>query len=63
VAQRVSLGRPLGAFRWASPSVAEFETQVASRCAVLCLQTLWLKDKGAPQRRGRDVQVVGPKLA
>ncbi|MGH8821924.1 MAG: cyclohexanecarboxyl-CoA dehydrogenase [Rhodoferax sp.] len=47
VAQRKAFGRPLSAFQGVSHPLAEFDTQVEA-ARLLCLQTLWLKDKGQP---------------
>ena len=47
VAQRQAFGKPLAAFQGVSHPLAEFETQVEA-ARLLCLQTLWLKDRGAP---------------
>lgn len=46
-AQRTSFGKPLSAFQGVSHPLAEFDTQVEA-ARLLCLQTLWLKDKGQP---------------
>jgi cyclohexanecarboxyl-CoA dehydrogenase len=47
VAQREAFGKPLSAFQGVSHPLADFDTQVTAG-RLLCLQTLWLKDKGAP---------------
>jgi len=47
VAQREAFGKPLSAFQGVSHPLADFDTQVEA-ARLLCLQTLWLKDKGAP---------------
>lgn len=47
VAQREAFGRPLAAFQGVSHPLADFDTQVEA-ARLLCLQTLWLKDKGLP---------------
>lgn len=47
-AQREAFGRPLAAFQGVSHPLADFETQVAA-ARLLCLQALWLKDRGLPQ--------------
>lgn len=47
VAQRQAFGQPLSAFQGVSHPLADFETQVEA-ARLLCLQALWLKDKGAP---------------
>lgn len=47
VAQREAFGKPLSAFQGVSHPLADFDTQVAA-ARLLCLQALWLKDKGEP---------------
>ncbi len=47
VAQREAFGKPLSAFQGVSHPLADLDTQVEA-ARLLCLQTLWLKDKGAP---------------
>jgi len=47
VAQREAFGKPLSAFQGVSHPLAELDTQVEA-ARLLCLQTLWLKDRGAP---------------
>ncbi|GAA5233446.1 cyclohexanecarboxyl-CoA dehydrogenase [Verticiella sediminum] len=46
-AQRQAFGRPLSAFQGVSHPLADLDTQVCA-ARLLCLQTLWLKDRGAP---------------
>jgi cyclohexanecarboxyl-CoA dehydrogenase len=46
VAQREAFGKPLSAFQGVSHPLAELDTQVEA-ARLLCLQTLWLKDRGA----------------
>jgi cyclohexanecarboxyl-CoA dehydrogenase len=46
-AQREAFGKPLSAFQGVSHPLADFDTQVEA-ARLLCLQALWLKDKGAP---------------
>ena len=46
VAQRQAFGKPLSAFQGVSHPLAEADTQVEA-ARLLCLQTLWLKDRGA----------------
>ena len=63
VAERQAFGKPLAAFQGVSHPLAEFETQVAA-ARLLCLQTLWLKDRGAPH--GAEAAMCkwwGPQLA
>lgn len=47
VAQREAFGQPLAAFQGVSHPLAEYATQVEA-ARLLCLQTLWLKDRGLP---------------
>jgi len=47
VAQREAFGKPLAAFQGVSHPLADFDTQLEA-ARLLCLQTLWLKDRGAP---------------
>ncbi|GAA4011412.1 cyclohexanecarboxyl-CoA dehydrogenase [Actimicrobium antarcticum] len=63
VAQRHSFGQPLSAFQGVSHPLAEWDTQVVA-ARLLCLQTLWLKDKGAPHTAEAAMcKWWGPKLA
>ena len=47
VAEREAFGKPLSAFQGVSHPLANYETQVAA-ARLLCLQTLWSKDRGLP---------------
>jgi len=47
VAQRQAFGKPLAAFQGVSHPLADLDTQVEA-ARLLCLQALWLKDKGLP---------------
>ena len=47
VAQRQAFGKPLAAFQGVSHPLADLDTQVEAE-RLLCLQALWLKDKGLP---------------
>jgi len=47
VAERQAFGKPLSAFQGVSHPLADYDTQVEA-ARLLCLQALWLKDKGAP---------------
>ncbi len=47
VAQREAFGKPLSAFQGVSHPLADFDTKVEA-ARLLCLQALWLKDKGQP---------------
>ena len=46
-AEREAFGKPLSAFQGVSHPLADFDTQVEA-ARLLCLQALWLKDKGLP---------------
>lgn len=63
VAQRQAFGQPLSAFQGVSHPLADFDTQVVA-ARLLCLQTLWLKDRGAPHTAEAAMcKWWGPKLA
>jgi cyclohexanecarboxyl-CoA dehydrogenase len=63
VAQRQAFGKPLSAFQGVSHTLAELDTQVEA-ARLLCLQTLWLKDKGVPHSAEAAMcKWWGPKLA
>ena len=63
VAQREAFGKPLSAFQGVSHPLADFDTQVTA-ARLLCLQTLWLKDKGAAHSAEAAMcKWWGPKLA
>jgi cyclohexanecarboxyl-CoA dehydrogenase len=47
VTERKAFGQPLSAFQGVSHTLADADTQVTA-ARLLCLQTLWLKDKGLP---------------
>jgi cyclohexanecarboxyl-CoA dehydrogenase len=47
VAQHEAFGKPLSAFQGVSHPLADCDTQVEA-ARLLCLQALWLKDRGAP---------------
>lgn len=47
VKDRRAFGKPLTAFQGVSHTLAEYETQLAA-ARLLCYQSLWLKDQGAP---------------
>jgi len=47
VSEREAFGQPLSAFQGVSHPLAELDTQVEA-ARLLCLQTLWLKDRGQP---------------
>ncbi len=63
VAQREAFGKPLSAFQGVSHTLAELDTQVEA-ARLLCYQTLWLKDRGAPHgAQAAMCKWWGPKLA
>ncbi len=63
VAQRQAFGKPLSAFQGVSHPLADFETQVEA-ARLLCLQTLWLKDRELPHTsQAAMCKWWGPKLA
>ncbi len=62
-AQREAFGKPLTAFQGVSHPLAEGETQVEA-ARLLCLQTLWLKDRGQPHgSQAAMCKWWAPKLA
>ncbi|MCY1523112.1 Acyl-CoA dehydrogenase [compost metagenome] len=62
-AQREAFGKPLSAFQGVSHPLAEGETQVEA-ARLLCLQTLWLKDRRLPHSaQAAMCKWWGPKLA
>ncbi|WP_028221168.1 cyclohexanecarboxyl-CoA dehydrogenase [Paraburkholderia oxyphila] len=63
IAQREAFGKPLSAFQGVSHPLAEYATQVEA-ARLLCLQTLWLKDRGLPHTaQAAMCKWWGPKLA
>ncbi|SAK61698.1 cyclohexanecarboxyl-CoA dehydrogenase [Caballeronia ptereochthonis] len=63
VAQREAFGKPLSAFQGVSHPLAEYESQVEA-ARLLCLQTLWLKDRALPHTAEAAMcKWWGPKLA
>jgi cyclohexanecarboxyl-CoA dehydrogenase len=63
VAQREAFGKPLSAFQGVSHTLADLDTQVEA-ARLLCLQALWLKDKGAQHRAEAAMcKWWAPKLA
>ena len=63
VAQREAFGKPLSAFQGVSHPLAEYATQVEA-ARLLCLQTLWLKDRRLPHTAEAAMcKWWGPKLA
>lgn len=47
ITQRQAFGQPISAFQGVTHPLADLDTQVVA-ARLLCLQALWLKDKGAP---------------
>lgn len=47
ITQRQAFGQPISAFQGVTHPLADIDTQVVA-ARLLCLQALWLKDKGAP---------------
>ena len=63
VVQREAFGQPLSAFQGVSHPLADFDTQVQG-ARLLCLQALWLKDRGLPHSAEAAMcKWWGPKLA
>ena len=63
VAHREAFGKPLSAFQGVSHPLADCDTQVEA-ARLLCLQALWLKDRGAPHSAEAAMcKWWGPKLA
>ncbi len=63
VAQREAFGQPLSAFQGVSHPLADFDTQVTA-ARLLCLQALWLKDRGTPHSaEAAMAKWWAPKLA
>jgi cyclohexanecarboxyl-CoA dehydrogenase len=63
VAEREAFGKPLSAFQGVSHPLADCDTQVEA-ARLLCLQALWLKDRGAPHSAEAAMcKWWGPKLA
>lgn len=63
VAQREAFGKPLSAFQGVSHPLADYDTQVTA-ARLLCLQTLWLKDRGqAHSAEAAMCKWWGPALA
>ena len=63
VGERSSFGKPLASHQGVSFPLAEAETQVHA-CRLMCLQTLWLKDRGLPHTAEAAMcKWWGPKLA
>jgi cyclohexanecarboxyl-CoA dehydrogenase len=63
ITQREAFGKPLSAFQGVTHPLADFDTQVEG-ARLLCLQTLWLKDKGLPHTAEAGMcKWWGPKLA
>ena len=63
VTEREAFGQPLSAFQGVSHPLADLDTQVEA-ARLLCLQALWLKDRGLPHSAEAGMaKWWGPKLA
>jgi cyclohexanecarboxyl-CoA dehydrogenase len=63
VGEREAFGKPLAAFQGVSHTLAGLDTQVEA-ARLLCLQTLWLKDRGLPHTAEAAMcKWWGPQLA
>ena len=63
VGEREAFGKPLAAFQGVSHTLAALDTQVEA-ARLLCLQTLWLKDRGLPHTAEAAMcKWWGPQLA
>ncbi len=63
ITQRQAFGQPLSAFQGVTHPLAQFDTEVEG-ARLICLQGLWLKDKGLPHSAEAGMaKWWGPKLA
>ena len=63
ITQREAFGKPLSAFQGVTHPLAQFDTQVEA-ARLLCLQGLWLKDRGLPHTAEAGMaKWWAPKLA
>jgi cyclohexanecarboxyl-CoA dehydrogenase len=63
ITQRQAFGQPLSAFQGVTHPLARFDTEVEG-ARLLCLQGLWLKDRGLPHSAEAGMaKWWGPKLA
>ena len=63
ITQRQAFGQPISAFQGVTHPLAQFDTEVEG-ARLLCLQGLWLKDKGLPHTAEAGMaKWWGPKLA
>lgn len=63
ITQRQAFGQPLSAFQGVTHPLAQYDTEVEG-ARLLCLQGLWLKDKGLPHTAEAGMaKWWGPKLA
>lgn len=63
ITQRQAFGQPLSAFQGVTHPLAQYDTEVEG-ARLLCLQGLWLKDKGLPHSAEAGMaKWWGPKLA
>lgn len=63
ITQRQAFGQPLSAFQGVTHPLAQYDTEVEG-ARLICLQGLWLKDKGLPHSAEAGMaKWWGPKLA
>ncbi|MBK6591926.1 MAG: acyl-CoA dehydrogenase family protein, partial [Burkholderiales bacterium] len=63
ITERQAFGQPLSAFQGVTHPLAQFDTEVEG-ARLICLQGLWLKDKGLPHTAEAGMaKWWGPKLA
>jgi len=63
ITQRQAFGQPLSSFQGVTHPLAQFDTEVEG-ARLICLQGLWLKDKGLPHSAEAGMaKWWGPKLA
>ena len=63
ITQREAFGQPLAAFQGVTHPLAQYDTEVEG-ARLLCLQALWLKDRGQPHSaEAAMAKWWGPKLA
>ncbi|MBP6754430.1 MAG: cyclohexanecarboxyl-CoA dehydrogenase, partial [Alicycliphilus sp.] len=63
ITQRQAFGQPLSAFQGVTHPLAQYDTEVEG-ARLLCLQGLWLKDKGLPHTAEAGMaKWWGPKLS
>jgi len=63
ITERQAFGQPLSAFQGVTHPLAQFDTEIEG-ARLICLQGLWLKDKGLPHTAEAGMaKWWGPKLA